>query len=1120
MGAVACTDSGNMFGAVDFYNKAKGAGVKPIIGMEVYICEDRLKKQDKKISHLVLLAKDLTGYQNLLYLASQSYLEGLHMGKPRLDKVILKERSKGLIALSGGLEGEVAQTIFRYGEEEAVKIALEYQQLFDKDSYYLEVIPDESSEKRQKYINDIVRTISQTTGIPVVATNDCHYIDPQEARAHEILSCIRDKNTIYDERRLKKEDGFYFKTEQEMRDAFPGWDEAIDNAGKIADQCNLEIPLGKVFLPQYPIPEGHTVNTYLTLLANEGLQFRLNELQIPQDQHKTYQDRLDYELGVIFKMGFAGYFLLVGNFIKWTKDQGIPVGPGRGSGAGRIVAYSLKITNLDPIRFKLLFERFLNPERVSMPDFDIDFCMNRRDEVLKYVIGKYGNTHVGQIATFHQLKSRGTIRDVARATGKPLSDADRVAKLIPDPKQGRAPTIEQALREEPRLKALYEESPDVREIIDYAKALEGLNRHAGMHAAGILIGDNDLWNYVPCFNGPGGELVSQFSMGDSEAAGLIKFDFLGLRTLTVIDTAVKIINKNRAQDNQLDIEKIPLDDASVYTMIASGETNGVFQLESDGIQEMIRRLKPERIEDIIAAVALYRPGPMQSGMMDDYINCKNGSKKVVYLHPLLEETLKDTYGGMIYQEQVLEAAKVLAGYSLGQADLLRRAMGKKIPEKMAIERDKFVNGCVKNNITKEQGTEIFNKIEAFADYGFNLSHSAAYGLITYQTAYLKYHFPNEFIAATLSCEKNKNDAVVRFINEAKNMGLKILPPDINESDLDFTVHGDNDKYIRFGLAAVKGVGEIAVVSILANRKNQKFTSLYDFCRRADSKTNKRVIEALIKAGAFDHLGNQNGHNRNQMVLALDVALKKTSKVKNVNQASIFDLPNIEKPTDTYPVAEEWTPQLLLKNEREALGFYITGHPLNRFSKDIGKYSNASTAHLDFLVDSDKKARLGAMVTAYKEKNTKTGKRMAFFRAEDQYGSIEAVVFAKNLDKLRAVLTSEEPLLLVGQIRAEGDEDNDTFVNKIFIDDAISLLQARSENISGVVLNIKNYSKEYFESILNILSRHPGSHDVYMSIYSNGADTIIPLENKYCVSISEEFLLDIEKALGQENVKMK
>ncbi|MBI4510104.1 MAG: DNA polymerase III subunit alpha [Deltaproteobacteria bacterium] len=1128
MKSVALTDHGNMFGAVDFFKKAKQYGVKPIFGCETYVAgDDRFDKSNRRNHHLILLARNEEGYKNLSYLNSMGFLEGFYY-HPRIDKKILRERSAGLIGLSACLGSEVAQAVMREGVSKAKEVAKEYASIFEPGSYYLEVMPNGLEE--QDKVNEAYRTMGRDLGIPVVATNDCHYVNRGDYKAHEILMCIQQKKTVHDENRLHhKNDAYYIKSPGEMEAAFHDWPEVLENTEKIASLCDVELKLGKTLLPRYKVPEGYDLDSYVDKVARDGLERRFQEKRgrgEPLDEGE-YHQRLEYELSVIKKMGFSGYFLIVWDFINWAKEHQIPVGPGRGSGAGSVAAWALRITDIDPIPFKLLFERFLNPERVSMPDFDVDFCMNKRDRVIEYVTQKYGKENVGQIATFHQLKSRGVVRDVARALAIPLSEADRIAKLVPEPRQGKPPPIDKAIAEEPRLKELYENDPKVRELLDFAKRLEGLNRHAGMHAAGVVISENPLWAHVPCFKGDNGEIVTQFAKDEVEAAGLVKFDFLGLKTLTVIDTAVKLINQQRSSsETPLDIDKIRIDDPEVYKMIGAGDTTGVFQLESSGMREMLKKLKPDNIEDIVAAVALYRPGPLQGGMVDDFIDRKHGKKKVTYPHPLLEPLLADTYGVIVYQEQVMQIAQVMAGYTLGQADLLRRAMGKKKAEEMAKQKANFLDGAKGRQIPEKIADEVFDLMAKFAEYGFNRSHSAAYALVTYQTAYLKRHFPHEFMAGLLSCDRDNTDNIVKFIAEARAMGLRVERPDVNDSELDFSVVEEaRQKCIRFGLGAVKGVGQGAVEVVLQARvEGGPFKSIYDFCNRVDTqKVNRRVVEALIKAGAFDGLGKKLKLNRAKVFAALETALERAAqaqKDRKSGQRSLFGLAPMAAATtvngETYQPLEEWPPKQLLAFEKECLGFYITGHPLDRFQGDISRYANANTSELEGLADRDQEVSVGGVVTEYKDKPTKSGNgRVAFFNLEDQYGKVEVVVFPKVFEKVHSILTSDEPLLCTGKIKDEGDAEKADL--RFILDGAIPLAHARAQKTTRIhiLLNANQVTPEQVGELKGILQAHKGSCATYVHLkIPMRSETVVPLGTDFAVTPSDDLLLRLERLFGE------
>src|SRR3954465_7377795 len=791
MKSVAITDHGNLFGALDFYQKAKAHGVKPIFGCETYVAPDRLDKTERRSNHLILLAKNEVGWKNLSYLNSMGYLEGFYYN-PRIDKPLLRKHAEGLVGRAACVGGEVAQTCMRRGPEAAEGAAKEFEDIFGKGNFFLELQPNGLEE--QELVNGHLLEISKKTGIGVGATSDCDYLNQDDARSHEILMCVQQKKTIHDEKRMHhRNDAFFVKTPAEMEAYFKHIPQALENAAKLGELCNVEFKLGDTFLPKFQVPDGMTAESYLQTIAEDVVKKRIEEAHRRGEKvdGDAYAARLALELGVIQKMSFAGYFLIVWDFIRYAKERGIPVGPGRGSGAGSLVAYSMRITDIDPISNKLLFERFLNPERVSMPDFDIDFCMNRRDQVIAYVTQKYGKDNVGQIVTMHQIKARSGVRDIARAMAIPFAEADRVAKFVPEPIQGKSLPIAEAIEKEPRLKALYDENPQYRELLDVAKGLEGLNRHAGKHAAGVVIGDRPLWEYVPCFRPAGDDagIVTQYDKDMVEKAGLVKFDFLGLKTLTVIQVCVDHVNRERAArgEAEFDLSVIPLDDGEVYEMISQADVTGVFQLESSGFRELLKKLRPDCFEDIVAAGALYRPGPLEGGMVDDFIERKHGRKRVEYDHPTLEPILKDTYGVIVYQEQVMQISSALAGYSLGKADLLRRAMGKKKAEVMAKEKAGFMEGAGVKKIDPKIAERTFDLMEKFAGYGFNRSHSAAYGLLTYQTAYLKNYWPVEFFAGLLTRHQDNTHSVVKVIAEARAQGIEVQRPDINESDTDFTV---------------------------------------------------------------------------------------------------------------------------------------------------------------------------------------------------------------------------------------------------------------------------------------------------------------------------------------------
>jgi len=1134
MDTVAVTDHGNMFGAIDLYTEAKAANVKLIFGCETYVAAtDRHDRTNRRNYHLILLAKNEVGYKNLSYLNSKGYLEGFYYN-PRIDKQILRERSEGLIGLSACLGGEIAQTLEKNGVAAAEETAKEYASMFGEGDFYLELMPTPTPE--QDTLNGELIRMGRKLGIPLVATNDCHYVNRQDAQAHDVLMAIQTGKSLKDEKRLKHVvDSYYMKSPAEMESAFKDVSEAIENTAKIAAQCNVKLKLDQTYLPKYKVPDGETLDTYIASIVEKGLDRRFREfaargVKFDPDQ---YRERCKVEIAVIQKMGFSGYFLIVWDFINWAKEHGIPVGPGRGSGAGSAVAWAMRITDIDPIEFKLLFERFLNPERVSMPDFDVDFCMNRRGEVIKYVQEKYGQDRVGQIATFHQLKARGVIRDIARAMEIPFGEADKLAKLVPEPVAGKTPPVREAIEQTPELKQLYNESPMHRELLDLAAALEGLNRNAGMHAAGVVIAEEPLWEYVPCFRGQNDEIVTQFAMKEVEKAGLVKFDFLGLKTLTVIQTAVKLANQQRKERGEpdLDIDLIRKDDADVYKMISRADTTGVFQLESSGFREMLKKLKPDCLEDIIAAVALYRPGPLEGGMVDDFIDRKHGRKKVEYPHPWLEKVLADTYGVIVYQEQVMQIAQILGGYSLGGADLLRRAMGKKKPEEMAKQKEKFIAGAKDLKVDIKIADQVFELMAFFAGYGFNRSHSAAYGWVTYQTAYLKHHYPHEFMAGLMSCDADNIDNIVKFIAEARAMGLTVERPDVNESDQDFTVTpnatAQGGKIVRFGMGAVKGVGGNAVEAILEARKaDGPFTSLFELCRRVDTqKCNRRVLEQLIKSGALD--GLPGGHHRAQLLAALDAALERGAseqRDRKSGQTSLFAMfaaaPQPEaKPSadqgETYPEIEIWGPKQLLAFEKEALGFYVSGHPLDRFRGDLQRYATAGTSDFGSGGRGQGEHSIGGIVSQYREMITKKGDKMARFMLEDASGTLEVIAFPKTFEKTRSNLVSDEPILCTGQVKNEGVADAPEW--KMILDGAtpLSLLREQKSSRVDIHLNADHLTRDQIDELKTILANATrGNCTAVLRLkIPQRSETIISLPDAWDVAPTEDLLTRLERLFG-------
>jgi DNA polymerase-3 subunit alpha len=1148
MKQVAITDHGNLFGALDFYEKARKHGVKPIFGCETYIAPDRMDKTERRSNHLILLAKDNVGWKNLSYLNSMGYLEGFYYN-PRIDKKLLRQHSQGLIGLSACLGGEVAQLMMRRGPEAAAEAAREFDDIFGRGNFFLEMQPNGLEE--QETVNGHLRELSKKSGIPLIATNDCHYLNKTDAHAHEILMCVQQKKTIQDEKRMHhRNEAFFVKTPAEMDAYFKDVPEAMENAARIGEMCKVTFDLGKSFLPKFTVPEGYDADTYVTEVARAGLKKRIEEAfrrgaKIDGD---LYAARLELELGVIKRMEFSGYFLIVWDFIRHAKEHKIPVGPGRGSGAGSLVAYSMRITDIDPIEHKLLFERFLNPERVSMPDFDIDFCMNRRDEVIGYVTDKYGKDNVGQIVTMHQIKARSGIRDIARAMAIPFAEADKVAKFVPEPIQGKSLPIAEAIEKEPRLKQLYDENPQYRELLDIAKRLEGLNRHAGTHAAGVVIGDRPLWEYVPCFRPAGEEgIVTQYDKDMVEKAGLVKFDFLGLKTLTVIQTCLDLVAREKEATGEpaLDLSLITLDDVHVYKMISRADVTGVFQLESSGFRELLKKLKPDCFEDIVAAGALYRPGPLEGGMVDDFIDRKHGRKKVEYDHPLLEPILRDTYGVIVYQEQVMQISSALAGYSLGKADLLRRAMGKKKAEVMAKEKAGFLDGAKEKKVDPRVAEKVFDLMEKFAGYGFNRSHSAAYGMLTYQTGYLKYYWPVEFFAGLLTCDKDNTDSVVKFIAEARAQGIEVQRPDINESDTDFTVVMRTDekikdakakKTIRFGLGAVKGVGEGAVEVIKGARdEGGPFLSLFDFCKRIDGrKVNRKVLEALVKSGAFDGVAVKNGISRARLFGAIGLASDRAAahqREKESGQTSLLDLfgggasksngkggnNGFGAEVDTYPEADEWFPKETLAFEKESLGFYISGHPLDRYLGEIKKFTTATTANC---IEKGVRAEvtLAGIVNNYQERPMKSGTgKYAFFTLEDHYGQIELIVNSKKVEEYRDILSKDEPLLVYATVDAPFG-DGEAARERLRFNDAklLSEIRRQKSSLLEVTLNADVVSDDALVALEKLLREHTGPCKTLIRMaIPKRSESVLDLGDDYKVAATDDLLARIEQLFGEK-----
>ncbi len=1112
MKGCALTDSGNMFGAVEFYEKAHSVGIKPIFGAEVYyltggdLHTKDVKKKDHFLANLILLVQNLEGYRNLCKLLSIAHLEGFYY-KPRLDKPTLQKYSNGLIALSGTVHGEINRRLLQ-NEPDLAKEGAEFLANTFSDRFYLEL--QDHQLPQEKKILGLLPSFLKSNPVPLVATNDCKYFMREQHQAELALQCIMTGRTLQEEE--ERGDSLtefrYLKTPAEMISSFKEFPEAIQNSVNIAEQCDFKFEEKVYYFPKFVPPAGEELGEYLRKQVELGFAERWQEilrhtkLQDSESSLKQqYEDRIEQELKIIIPMGFSGYFLIVADFILFAKQQGIPVGPGRGSAAGSLVAYCLKITDIDPIPYDLLFERFLNPERISMPDMDIDFCMNRRDEVIRHVREKYG--HVSQIITFGKMKAKAVIRDVGRVLNMSYGDVDRIAKLVPN---ALNMTLEEALKQEPRLKEMEEKDPQVKTLLALARNLEGLTRHASMHAAGVVIADRPLTEFCPLYKGPDQEVITQFDMKSVEKIGLVKFDFLGLKTLTVLDVARKIIKRTRGE--LLDFANIPLDDPKVYQYLGEGNGLGIFQLESSGMRDLLVRLKPNCFEDIIALVALYRPGPLGSGMVDDFINRKHGKTEITYELEELKSILQPTYGVIVYQEQVMQIASALANFSLGEADLLRRAMGKKKPEEMAQQRERFMEGSLSKKINKKKAEKIFDLMAKFAEYGFNKSHSAAYAMVSYQTAYLKVHYTVEYMASLLTHEMGNTDKILLYINDCREHEISILPPDINESFKYFSVQ-DRQK-IRFGLAAVKGVGEAAITSIIESRElGGTFKSIFDFCARVDlRRVNKKVMESLIKCGAFDSTGVP----RSSLFTGLDMAVEWGTKRQGdhrVGQTNMLDLLPDQEGLPRLPAIEEWPAEEKLKNEKEALGLYITGHPLRRFEDQIKRMTNMDTEKITQVADKAEIALCG-VVSSLKEIVTKKGSRMGFITLEDLVGTVEVVVFSDVYASAVNLLKKEVPIYIKGQV-----DHNDDSV-KILAREIVSLEEVRMKRTREVHLSVEKelMNPKAFEELKGILNKYPGSIPTYLHLLEpNKKETVLALPPDLEVELSDGFIHEVQKMLG-------
>lgn len=1091
MESIAITDHGVMYGVIDFYKEAKKAGLNPIIGCEVYVAprgyRDKVAGQDDSPYHLVLLAENQEGYQNLIKLVSLAGVDGFYY-KPRVDKELLRKYHQGLIALSACLAGEVPSLILQGKEQAAEEAALTYQEIFGPGNFYLELQDHGLAEQRT--VNSALIALAKKVKIPLVATNDVHYVNREDAYLQDIMLCIQTGKTVYDQERLRFEtQEFYLKSEEEMRLLFGDYPEALTNTVEIAKRCKVDFEFGHNYLPVFDVPAGFTVDSYLEKLCREGLRERYQEAT-PQ-----VEERLQFELSTIRRMGYSAYFLIVWDFIHFAKSKGIFVGPGRGSAAGSLVAYCLGITDIDPLKYDLLFERFLNPERVSMPDIDIDFCFERRNEVIEYVVEKYGADRVAQIITFGTLAARAAIRDAGRAMGVPLPLVDKVAKLVP---AEIGMTLERAIQTVQELQKMADDDSTVHELLETAQQLEGMPRHVGIHAAGLVISAKPLDQHLPVQRTAEGLVCTQFDKDTVEELGLLKMDLLGLRTLTVINNAVRLVEES--QGIIIDLSKIPLDDQETYDLLSAGDTIGVFQLESSGLRAVLKELKPQTFEDIIAINALYRPGPLGSGMIEDFIKRRHGEVEVTYLHPILEPILKPTYGVIVYQEQVMLIASELAGFSLGEADLLRRAMGKKKPEIIAGLRQQFIDGAETKGVEREIAGKVFDLMEYFAGYGFNKSHSAAYALLAYQTAYLKAKYPVEFMAALLTSVMESADRVPFYVEECRQRKIKVLPPDVNESSESFLV---SQNQIRFGLAAIKQVGLQAIQGILAERKNGPFLSLQDFCTRVDlNHLNRRVMENLIKAGAFSSTPG----TRAQLLQILPPCLEQglnLQREKNSNQLSLFDFSTQEEsynPPIPLPEVIDFTEKEELQMEKEVLGLYISGHPLAQYQDAIKRKTSHSIDELTMARDGET-VIIAGIITAVRRTITKRGEMMAYITLEDLTGQMEVLVFPKSFSKFNDLLQNDNVVIARGRFNYQEDKPKLMLEQLDFLEEEKLYLK-----IPPTI-----DEEQALATLIPILERHHGGTPLYL--YFPGSKKLLECEKRYWVHYTPTLQGELEKILG-------
>jgi DNA polymerase-3 subunit alpha len=1124
--SLAITDHGNLFGVLEFAREAKKAGVKPIIGIEAYVAPG--SRHDKGVTtaggprqkpyhHLILLAESYAGYKNLIRLASAGYLEGFYY-RPRIDKELLRAHGEGLICLSACLAGEIPSLLRADRRQDAEAAAAEFRDLFGEGRFWLE-LQDHGLEEQQQVNGEIVK-IARNLGVGLVATNDCHYLLPQDHFAHDVLVCIQTGKNVHSHDRIRYSPQHYLKLRSEMGALFSWAPEAVANTLDVAARCAFSFEKPTHHLPAFPVPEGYDLDGYFEKVARDGFASRLPAWRTERDAGRlkhppeAYRDRLEREIRMIREMGFAGYFLIVWDFIRFARESGIPVGPGRGSAAGSLVAYCMRITDIDPMPFDLLFERFLNPERITLPDIDIDFCFRKRERVIDYVTEKYGRPNVAQIITFGTMAARAVIRDVGRGLDIPYAEVDRIAKLVPQ-QPGQEVTIAKALAEVPPLKAAYDADPQVRQLLDVAQRLEGLVRHASTHAAGVVIAPRPLVEHAPLYRGTDEAITTQFAMADIEAIGLLKMDFLGLKTLTLIDDA--LVSIERETGVRPDVDALPLDDPQVYELFGKARTAGIFQFESEGMKNILRRLKPDRFGDLVAINALYRPGPIGGGLIDDFIKRRHGKVQVEYPHPLLEEILRDTYGVIVYQEQVMQIASAMAGYSLGEADILRRAMGKKKKEVMAAERETFIEKAKTQGVKGGDAGKVFDLMEYFAGYGFNKSHSAAYALVAYRTAWLKTHHPVHFMAALLTTEKGNTDKLVHYVNECREMGIEVLSPDVNRSSLDFTVEGAN---VRFGLSAIKNVGEGAIESLVQarDRLGHGFRSIFELAAEIDLRlANKRVLESLVQAGAADALGGR----RSAMTAAVDAALewgqrKKTDRESG--QGSLFGGGGPAAPPDDprLPDLPDWDEKTRLAHEKATLGFYVSGHPLVSLRELLDDFATHRTGGLRDLA-SGTEVRVGGIVTDFRRRKSKKGAWWASFQLEDLEGVVEVLVFPKAFEQHQGLLANDRAVMVSG--RVESDEGR----FRLTADEVGALDDLRERKADGIELRLDadEVDDELIGRLRAALSAHPGGTSVYLEIVRPGAfRALVRTEPSWGVAPSPGLSEALEAIVGPGRVRYR